>query len=210
MQKWWKQVWTHLSGPVDPESEATADDVEAEADEAVNHAWFKKKKKKISSYGKAWMLTDYLMNVNPDVGTLNRWNLPVVENIPPIIPHSRTRNCHSGMCCSLTVTIRELVSYLRKMPETPWLPAAWFITRSFNKRRTATVRTLFRLYPTRSILSAALSPLTRSVTENWCVSAEIRYVFNLVGTTVMKYWYIWLSAVRMERKKACWRQPAIC
>lgn len=35
--------------------------------------------------------------------------------------------------------------------------------------------------------------LTRSVTENWCVSADILYVFSLVGTTVMKYWNIWLS-----------------
>lgn len=36
--------------------------------------------------------------------------------------------------------------------------------------------------------------LTLSVTENWCVSADILYVLSLVGTTVMKYWYIWLSA----------------
>lgn len=35
--------------------------------------------------------------------------------------------------------------------------------------------------------------LTRSVTENWCVSADILCETNLVGTTVMKYWYIWLS-----------------
>lgn len=38
------------------------------------------------------------------------------------------------------------------------------------------------------------APLTRSVTENWCVSADILCVTSLVGTTVMKYWYIWLSA----------------
>lgn len=35
--------------------------------------------------------------------------------------------------------------------------------------------------------------LTRSVTENWCVLVEILRVTNLVGTTVMKYWYVWLS-----------------
>lgn len=44
---------------------------------------------------------------------------PVVEKMPPTIPHSRTRNCQSGMCCSVTVTVRELVSYFTKMPETP-------------------------------------------------------------------------------------------
>lgn len=54
--------------------------------------------------------------------------------MPPTIPHSRTRNCHSGMCCSVTVTVRELVSYFTKMPETPWLPAAWFITRSWKSQ----------------------------------------------------------------------------
>lgn len=39
--------------------------------------------------------------------------------------------------------------------------------------------------------------LTLSVTENWWVSAEILYVWSLVGTTVIKYWNIWLS----RRKK---------
>lgn len=43
--------------------------------------------------------------------------------------------------------------------------------------------------------------LTRSVTENWCVSADILYVFSLVGTTVMKYWNIWLSAMEANGKK---------
>lgn len=62
---------------------------------------------------------------------------PVVEKIPPTMPHSRTRNCHRGMCCSLTVTISELVSYLTKMPETPWLPAAWLITRSWGGEKEA-------------------------------------------------------------------------
>lgn len=38
--------------------------------------------------------------------------------------------------------------------------------------------------------------LTLSVTENWCVSADTVYVFSLVGTTVMKYWNIWLSVVK--------------
>lgn len=32
--------------------------------------------------------------------------------------------------------------------------------------------------------------LTRSVKENWCVSADTLCVTNLVGTTVMKDWYI--------------------
>lgn len=68
--------------------------------------------------------------------------MPVVEKIPPTMPHSRTRNCHSGMCCSLTVTIRELVSYFTKMPETPWLPAAWFITRSWGNKQPVSLLTV--------------------------------------------------------------------
>lgn len=50
--------------------------------------------------------------------------------MPPMMPQSLTRNCHRGMCCSVTLTISELISYFIKIPETPWLPAAWFITRS--------------------------------------------------------------------------------
>lgn len=55
---------------------------------------------------------------------------PVVEKMPPIIPQSRMRNFQRGMCCSVTLTMRELMSYFIKIPETPWLPVAWFITRS--------------------------------------------------------------------------------
>lgn len=55
---------------------------------------------------------------------------PVVEKMPPMMPQSLTRNCQRGMCCSVTLTISELISYFMKIPETPWLPAAWFITRS--------------------------------------------------------------------------------
>lgn len=44
--------------------------------------------------------------------------------------------------------------------------------------------------------------LTLSVTENWWVSAEILYVWSLVGTTVIKYWNIWLS--RRKKKSYCW------
>lgn len=60
--------------------------------------------------------------------------LPVVEKMPPMIPQSLTRNCHRGMCCSVTLTISELISYFIKIPETPWLPAAWFIARSCRGR----------------------------------------------------------------------------
>lgn len=40
--------------------------------------------------------------------------------------------------------------------------------------------------------------LTLSVTENWWVSAEILYVCNFVGTTVIKYWNIWLSRIKTK------------
>ena len=140
-----------------------------------------------------------------------------MENMPPMMPHSRTRNCHSGMCCSLTVTIRELVSYFTKMPETPWLPAAWFITRSLA---TDSIKFTTPSRCTHSFLILSVSHylfliflvtswvsvfkfyvlLTRSVTENWCVSADILCVFNLVGTTVMKYWNIWLSGIGSHSK----------
>lgn len=99
---------------------------------------------------------------------------PVVEKIPPTMPHSRTRNCHSGMCCSLTVTISELVSYLTKIPETPWLPAAWFITRSWRDRERE--RGLGAGEWSEASYSGRKNKwvhLTRSVTENWCVSADI-------------------------------------
>lgn len=66
------------------------------------------------------------------MAVVGKADLPVVEKTPPTMPHSRTRNCPRGMCCSLTVTIRELVSYLTKTPDTPWLPAAWFISRSWQ------------------------------------------------------------------------------
>lgn len=79
-----------------------------------------------------------------------------------MMPQSRTKNCQKGMCSSVTVTISELMSYFMNIPDTPWLPAAWLIT------------------------------LSLSVTENWWVSAEILYVWSLVGTTVIKYWNIWL------------------
>ena len=126
---------------------------------------------------------------------------PVVENIPPMMPQSRTRNCPSGMCCSLTVTIRELVSYFRKMPETPWLPAAWFISRSWETQSTGVQfpPLCFTLYSGFSFSFHFPLSLTRSVTENWCVSAEILCVLSLVGTTVMKYWNIWLSGNHKER-----------
>ena len=62
--------------------------------------------------------------------------LPVVEKIPPTMPQSLTRNCQKGMCCSVTLTIRELISYFIKIPETPWLPAAWFIARSCRGTQT--------------------------------------------------------------------------
>lgn len=61
---------------------------------------------------------------------LRNVGLPVVVKMPPTMPQSRTRNCHRGMCCSVTLTMSELMSYFIKMPDTPWLPAAWFITRS--------------------------------------------------------------------------------
>lgn len=50
--------------------------------------------------------------------------------MPPTMPQRRTRNCHRGMCCSVTLTMSELMSYFMKIPDTPWLPAAWLITRS--------------------------------------------------------------------------------
>lgn len=132
---------------------------------------------------------DHVTRPSPNLQSLDS---PVVEKIPPTMPHSLTRNCHSGMCCSLTVTISELVSYLTKIPETPWLPAAWLITRSCRERGESTEVPYSERRNTWVLL------LTRSVTENWCVSAEILYVLSLVGTTVMKYWNIWLSAAKRE------------
>lgn len=64
------------------------------------------------------------------MSTIGTIHLPVVVNMPPMMPHSLTRNCQKGMCCSVTLTISELISYFMKIPETPWLPAAWFIPRS--------------------------------------------------------------------------------
>lgn len=62
-------------------------------------------------------------------------NIPVVEKIPPTIPQSLTKNCQNGMCSSVTVTIRELRSYFINIPETPWLPAAWLMMRSYREAK---------------------------------------------------------------------------
>lgn len=112
-----KEQRAHLSGPVDSNFEATAEDIEAEAHEAVKHAFNNNKNVSIMMQNNVCFF--YLVKKRELDVTMYRANSPVVENMPPMMPHSRTRNCQSGMCCSLTVTIRELVSYFTKMPETP-------------------------------------------------------------------------------------------
>lgn len=117
---------SHLSGSVDAKLEAAAGHVKEESHQTVEHSCSREESRRVS-----------VRTTWPDpVQTQPAQSLgsPVVEKIPPTMPHSRTRNCHSGMCCSLTVTISELVSYLTKIPETPWLPAAWLITRSWRVR----------------------------------------------------------------------------
>lgn len=59
------------------------------------------------------------------------WKLPEVEKIPPMMPHNLTRNTERGICSSLTLTINGLSLYLIKIPDTPWLPFSWLITRSY-------------------------------------------------------------------------------
>ena len=73
------------------------------------------------------MLTEkYVAQKKTNTKVLNK-SLPVTTKTPPIIPQSRTKNCQKGWCCSLTRIFNEFKSYLKNMPETPWLPLAWFI-----------------------------------------------------------------------------------
>lgn len=115
---------SHFSGSIGAELEAAADHIKEESHQTVEHSCSRQEEE--SSASEDHVTRPHLTQTCTEPSPYS----PVVEKIPPTMPHSRTRNCHSGMCCSLTVTISELVSYLTKIPETPWLPAAWFITRS--------------------------------------------------------------------------------
>lgn len=126
----WNETYTLWF--VDPQFKTAADHVYAEAYQTVQHACRNiihltfKGAPCILNTGLVYIVTDQPRIPQPS----SLLCLPVVEKMPPTMPQSRTRNCHSGMCCSVTFTIRELMSYFIKIPDTPWLPAAWFITRS--------------------------------------------------------------------------------
>ena len=55
--------------------------------------------------------------------------LPEVANIPPTMPHKRTRSCQNGWWFSRMWTRSDDRSYLTKIPGTPWLPSEWLIVR---------------------------------------------------------------------------------
>ena len=65
-------------------------------------------------------------------------NSPEVAKIPPTMPHNCTKNCQKGSCFSVTDTTNDDNSYLKKMPTTPWLPCAWLMSRSCEKRNKLT------------------------------------------------------------------------
>ena len=54
---------------------------------------------------------------------------PDVANMPPTMPHRRTRNCQNGWWLSRMWTRNDDRSYFTKIPGTPWLPFEWLIVR---------------------------------------------------------------------------------
>jgi len=61
---------------------------------------------------------------------------PDVANIPPTMPHKRTRNCQNGWWLSRMWTRSDDRSYFTKIPGTPWLPFEWLIVRFLSTTMT--------------------------------------------------------------------------
>lgn len=112
-------------------------------------------------------------------------HIPVVEKMPPTMPHSRTRNCQKGMCCSVTVTISELRSYFMKIPETPWLPAAWLITRSCSAEAgTGTeITDQGGSHPQRHVILHTTTDWLRSYPRGLLLKHSILMLFPFLDTT---------------------------
>lgn len=55
--------------------------------------------------------------------------IPEVANMPPTIPQRRTKKPQKDLRWLSTRTINDDMSYLKNIPEIPWLPASWFISR---------------------------------------------------------------------------------
>lgn len=127
----------------------------------------------------------------------NLWKLPEVEKIPPMMPHSLTRNKEKGICSSVTLTINGLSLYLIKIPDTPCLPFSLLTTRSYMTGNMTISNTHFHRHTYTNACTNTLEP-TCSVTENWCMFTETPDVCSLVGTTVIKYWN---SIFSLKKKK---------